>query len=441
MSNYDDKQYQYVIELQSAYRTNLLFYNTFRLRSVQAIVQDENYFDVSGNVPTNYTTQIYQLNVTGNTSNQPLDIIYNQQLVGIMAQIFGPSNTISSRSTPSTWYPNPVVTYPANFIDRGVSLIPLCPGPSFGQSIRGTSGNLSNPWEFYIQVASPPSETAEQQYQSFPIYSVFGSCSNTTCTKDVSTFLTDLTRWQKFSLLDLPEGATVPPCDKPNGPIGKYMGFPFSVDSVFNMGYVNVVFTLPYSGNYISEQVFSGDQNNTGGTSSTSLPGYLLMFYQRVTPPTCGGEDLVFTLPETAYPVIYDPLNLQTNVEGTYTTTQSLLGFLNNALGTSYTSVNDLFLGQNWLENVLLSSANGGATSCGVDFGDPYGSGWFIGGYVPYNFTQQFVSDNTTWAPSQESLSYATTGYTAGPVFCSGSLVLGTVTNPANTGNLFWSVL
>lgn len=422
--------YEYKIDLQPIEILNLVFFQKFYLKSVQGSLEDENTF-TDGSL-TLYATPLYGLSVTQNSIQQPVDINLGSSgtiyLTGMMTQIFGPGGPTTNYGSESltTWYPNPVTQYPENF--AAPEFYNSTPGPSLAQYILSQSQNLFSVWSFYLQPVAPSSP-----YQSFPILSFYTSCTSA-CASNLSTNNSDPTLWTTMGVMDLPEGYPTPPCNQPNGPIGQYVGFPFVTKTceaadTFSLGYVNLVFVVPsYTNSAISLQVFSS--SSAQNQSNVSFPGYLLAFYQRVPDPTCGDASLKFPLPTDSFPVVYDAVNL--NNQSSYGN-NSLLSWLNTALSTSYTTLNDLLTGENWLEGVTQSYSDGGTQSQGITLGNDLGDEWFYAGYVPYNLLQGTILTPTRWSSSQQSYS--------GVAFCSGNIVLGTVLNQNPTGNIFWNNL
>lgn len=410
--------YQFSYPLQQNPQFNIPVYPSttvggFTLGSLQSTLVD----------PTTdfYATNLYSWYVGAQTTPQPINIniagVGNVQLVSLSTKIFGPQGSSSqyNDSNPhlNEWVENPVTTYPTTYESLNCLLV----GPSYSNAVQYVnnanqtvdSARQTSVWNFNIQPFEPNDVSG---YTSYPISTAFGACNSIgnefLCQK--SSVLTGLTLpkyWFKVDLL--------------NGPLGQTLPVPY-YDGSGNYLTANVrtVFTTPYSPTYYN--------SNTYNTSSTNpLTGYFVVFYQ-VSPD----------LPSNTYPVIYDAANLQnqTNFD-TDNPTSSALTFLNQALQTTYISVDNLFLGENWLEGTLLSETDGGSFATGVDLGTGFGDGWYVMGLVPYNLNTPGTTNQ--WVNSIQDYTRTTAQSTNDPyLFCSGNLTIASMVNPAGTGNVFW---
>ena len=436
------KPYEYSLAVQSEGNLNVATYPSTSSSSSPFTISN-----VQGNVTDGtYSTPLYSW--YSSTGAYPQPVTFSSDVNGtliistITAEIFGPTGSLQNYANDdiSTWVDNPVTFYPQNYAEPVLSN----PGPSYGFQLTDISGLMANVWNFNIQTAKPTQDIEI----SYPIATAYGSCSSSTsndnsCSSNgISTGGTDLRNWFKINLLNGPQGRTLP--------------FPY-VDSSGQTQTVNIetVFATPYSRTYYQNNVF---KSNPAGTVPQS--GYLVAFYRNST------------LPVNTFPLLFDPVNLQNQnaytQQSTSTNLTSALSWLNSALGTSYSTLNNLFEAGNWLEQTLLPIADGGTSSTGVNLGGDLGEGWYVLGLVPYLLSvsnsnqpqfdwvttvqdiqnsyqvQQEPTSSTTITTTSSTVTTTTTvslSNTDPLIYCSGNLSLGSALNPFGTGNSFWATV
>jgi len=404
----------------------------------------------------------------------------------LYCQCFGPEGD-ASWTSPETYYSNPPNEYNSTSFTSW--------GPSFVPSITGTT--YTNCFCFYIQPIAPTGNIVTTQ--SFPTIGYFGATSGDTSGSGENVWSYDLPNnisggtvasvsCQLLFQMQAPGGdsaCTYNSADNLPGPITSYIGFPVSDNGTLTFAYYQVLFLILNGEGLITAItntaagfIVNGSSNTNGTATPTdnitapylSYPGYALAFYQRVSStgncPCLGGQSPIPTGKSsnvnvsncnssfpTYYPVMYDANNLygnQLDASG-YPISFTLLGFLNNAFGTSCSTLDEFLCNQGWLEGRTTSS---GKTTTGLDIGDVWtgagkldlGSDWYFAGYVPYNINNGTINSGN-WIPTTEAL-VANTGATP---FCSGTVILATcqcssekfscATAPVSVGNYFWSTI
>ena len=405
--------YTYPLMLQSNPQFNVPTYPSsptpFTINTYQAVVS-------SGP----YATPLYSWYFNGNIFKQPVATTVpgygTVEITTMTSQVFGPSGspTYSSQDL-SVWVDNPVSTYPANY-----TAIASDPGPSYTFGVTDSTGFSAGAWNFNIQLAAPQDVSGT----SYPITTVYGNCNYNANAflcghRTVVSAKTDVRYWYKIDLLE--------------GPLGKTIPFPY-IDASGNgvASNIPVVFATPYSPQYYFDKAY-----NAG--SVAPLSGYLVAFYKDSN------------LPQYTYPALYDAVNLEN--QDNYKKVDSgipALAWLNEAMGTTYATVNELFKAQNWLQDTTLPDTQGGSTSTGVDLGGEFGSGWYVLGLVPYNLAvPQSYQQTNQWVNSTQNVqssfqvvsSLASCDQTIETyVFCSGNLTMASLAN-YQAGNVFWEAL
>lgn len=417
--------YQYSYTLQENAAFNIPVYPStnvggFTLNNIQSTITDET---------SVYATPLYSWYVASTAISQPVSVslngVGNVSVCTLSTRYFGPSGSpyYSNSAPPLTqWVDNPTTTYPTQYPGSN-SCSNTFVGPSFVSAIyyqnqaSQTVSSVQNVWSFNIQPFQAQ-DSSGGEYISYPISTAYGA-NNTPGNAFLSTYPTITTGlsepkyWYKVDLL--------------NGPLGQTLPVPY-VDGLGNVVTANVrtIFATPYSPSYYNQNTYNS-QNPL-----IPLSGYFVAFYK--PPPE---------LPLLTYPVIYDAANLQNqsyfNTADSDARSISALAFLNKALGTSYTTLDLLFAGEDWLEEILLNEQDGGGVATGVDLGSDFGSGWYVMGLVPYNLYLANKTSTNPWVPSIADFNI--TDNINDYLFCSGNLTIGSMLNPAGTGNLFWRIL
>lgn len=405
----EETAYTYDVALQSNATLNLAIFPNFTLNTNQGLITQDP-----------YSSPLFSWYRQSNLFSQAVSIFVSSKIgtlsvTAMVAQIFGPSGSLTNYTGDnlSTWVQNPTTTYPDNYLLSTVST----PGPSYASSLIDSTGNNTGVWSFNIQPASPSSGT------SFPITSAYSTCGLSTnvnsCdlpSSNIQVGATNIKYWYTIPLLD--------------GPLGTTMPIPYACSmSEFTAVNIPIVFATPYSPSVYSNTVTGNCSSCSGTCSPCQSLGYLVVFYKDST------------LPQYTYPAIYDTINIENQSSfGNL----SALTWLNTALETEYSTIQELFADQNWLEDVTLPSSAGGTMSSGVDFGGDLGSNWFVMGLVPYQLLTTSSSSSFLWSNSigayQRSSETTTGTIPSSTTFCSGVLTIASSYNPNKTGNQIWNL-
>lgn len=376
-----------------------------------------------------------------------------------------------------------------------------------GPSFSNTCGSFSYVSLFYFNIGTISGQTTFPTfgYTACSSFSGLGTNSTTGASSPNATILqsntaiSSPTDWMLFyqTIPDITLGFTCPVegdnCDvsiSTNSlvPIIGNIGFPFydiNVSSVkARFMYFQVIFALPYwGGEALSNCLYTPTSTVSQSFGNyPQVPAYVLAFYNR-SYPVCSVNDTPY-IPVTVstdncvlsqspyestggygnyFPIIYESTNFAQQSTGVLTENQTLLGFLNTTLGTSYTSLFDLLTddNQNWLEGINNSTGvDFGTVNSGTSNSVNLGSGWYFAGFLPYSAT--IGSSTDTWCATASDLWYLSNNVGKTCEFSGGNMILATtaplvdvsgtmVPNPYNAadtsgtvtqiGNYFWDTV